>query len=392
MVTQIDLISTPPTPADPPAEFERKAAQVWSDLAHNVPQMNAQATELEAIGANATQAAGEAAVDSDLALGYKNEANQSRTAAQTAKSQAETARGEAVAAKVGAEAARDAAAQSAADSENRVPMTGETGAALLPKGTDAQRPNPSTHASSLILRGSTVDGCPEWYDPLASRWRGVSTKPMNSGDDLNNYTVDGEFYVGTTAAAQSIVNKPVEVTSVFGLQVINTGGASALNNPRRKQILTVNSATSSIVLRVYTRWSSSGSWSPWVLEASTPDVRALEQSIGFTIIYPNGGTEAAPANITNNQRLVSANPFSGKSVICEVQILIGGVWGDPGWADNAAAEVFGVRAGQLNETGDIVVQSGVRSVAGTSNISGGLHGYTGTLATAPVRVKVWKAG
>ena len=122
MVTQVDLISTPPTPADPPAEFEQKAAQVWSDLARNVPQMNAQATELAGIGVSAVQAALDAEEQSDLALGYRNEANQSKLDAQTAKGQAETAQGEAVSAKVAAEDARDQAQGYAASMGHAIAM------------------------------------------------------------------------------------------------------------------------------------------------------------------------------------------------------------------------------------------------------------------------------
>lgn len=67
MVTQIDPISTPPTPADPPEVFEQKASQVWADLYVAVPQMNAQAEELTQAAqevqedAQATQQAKEAA-------------------------------------------------------------------------------------------------------------------------------------------------------------------------------------------------------------------------------------------------------------------------------------------------------------------------------------------
>ena len=69
MVTQVIEISTPPTPADPPAEFEQKAAQVWSELHQAVPQMNQQASEIEQIGADAQAAKERAITDADLALG-----------------------------------------------------------------------------------------------------------------------------------------------------------------------------------------------------------------------------------------------------------------------------------------------------------------------------------
>ena len=193
----------------------------------------------------------------------------------------------------------------------RVVETAAAGAALLPSGTTAQRPDPTLHPSDLLVRGNTDTGKPEWYNRTNGQWQAFDEA------------------IGDLATQLGVVDAKVQT---------------------------------------------------------------LEANLGFTIIYPNGGTEAAPANITNNQRLVSANPFPGKAVICEAQLLIGGVWGNPGWADNAAAEIYGTRAGQLGSTGDIVVQSGAKCVAGTSSIGGGVHGYVGTLTTAPVRVKIWKAG
>ena len=50
----------------------------------------------------------------------------------------------------------------------------------------------------------------------------------------------------------------------------------------------------------------------------------------FAIIYPNGGSESNPANVTNNSRYVETNPFPGYVVDCAVEIKQGDKWGDPG--------------------------------------------------------------
>lgn len=110
MVTQVDAISTPPTPADPPAVFEERAAQVWSDLARAVPQMNAQALENNAAADEADQAKNRAITEADLAMGYRN-------AAQAAALQSSGFASDANAAKQAAEQAQEASVEAKDDAE-----------------------------------------------------------------------------------------------------------------------------------------------------------------------------------------------------------------------------------------------------------------------------------
>jgi len=54
---------------------------------------------------------------------------------------------------------------------------------------------------------------------------------------------------------------------------------------------------------------------------------ALDAALAdFTIIYPNGGTQAVPATLSNNTRYVSTNPFPGFRVFCVSQIKVGAAW------------------------------------------------------------------
>lgn len=110
MVTQVDAISTPPTPADPPAVFEERAAQVWSDLARAVPQMNAQALENNAAADEADQAKNRAITEADLAMGYRN-------AAQAAALQSSGFASDANSAKLAAEQAQEASVEAKDDAE-----------------------------------------------------------------------------------------------------------------------------------------------------------------------------------------------------------------------------------------------------------------------------------
>lgn len=327
MVTQIDPISTPPTPADTPADFEQKASQVWGDLFKAVPQMNAQALEIEAIGQAAVAAGQSAQEDSDAALGYRNEARAARDAAQGYQTAASGFSVAADVARTGAESAagnsEDAAARSeaaAAGAEsvlaNAVLQTSATGAAVLPEGPDAQRPAAgSIPAGALLIRGNTqapADYKPEFWDRAAAAWK----------------TLADRTWVGQQIA---------------------------------------------IAVQAVKDW--------------------VDQQIGFTIIYPNGGTAAAPGRVAANSRYVTANPFPGHHVICVAEVWIDG-WGDVGWDGNsgtAGSRSYGTRAGYLPATDQVVVQTGSTEPTIASVLGGGVHGSAIAGEANPLcRVKVWR--
>jgi len=124
------------------------------------------------------------------------------------------------------------------------------------------------------------------------------------------------------------------------------------------------------------------------------NLQALDANIGFTIIYPNGGSAAAPANVAVNSRYVSGNPFPGNHVICEVEVLYNGVWQSPGFSGSSYQQFLshGARASMYGAA-EIIVQTGINSVVGYSAITGGSGGIgSGTFVTsAQCRVKVWKS-
>jgi hypothetical protein len=116
----------------------------------------------------------------------------------------------------------------------------------------------------------------------------------------------------------------------------------------------------------------------------------------FTIIYPNGGSEASPANITVNSRYVEANPFPGYYVKCEAEVFYNGKWGNTGKLDVTQTGIFihGAAANQFDDN-NIIIQTGTASVFDEmsayslspfgSNIDAGKQ-------SLPCRVKVWKIG
>lgn len=114
---------------------------------------------------------------------------------------------------------------------------------------------------------------------------------------------------------------------------------------------------------------------------------AFQAQLAFTIIYPNGGTEAAPAPVAVNTRYVLANPFPGSYVICEAQLKYTDGWSSTGWFTQQSTS-YGARASQLDR-GDIIVRTGVTGV--TASPDGAGQATAGTLLT-PVqsRVLVWR--
>lgn len=325
MVTQIDPISTPPTPADTPADFEQKASQVWGDLFKAVPQMNSQALEIEAIGQAAVAAGQSAQEDSDAALGYRNEASAARDAAQGYQTAASGFSAAAGVARTGAESAASSAADAAGRADasaaaaagvlaNAVQQTSATGAAMLPEGGDGQRPAAGgIPAGMLLIRGNTqapAEYKPEFWDRAAAMWKAFADRTW-VGQQIDS-------------AVQAVKN--------------------------------------------------------WV-----------DQQVGFTIVYPNGGTAASPANVTVNMRYVVPNPFPGHQIICIPEISYGDGWNSTGWYTAYANGPYssGVTAG-MRANRDIVVTTGLQFLTAAANLIGSTSSSSESIVAAPCRVLVFK--
>lgn len=132
---------------------------------------------------------------------------------------------------------------------------------------------------------------------------------------------------------------------------------------------------------------------PWVMQAINTAKSAIEDwvngLIGFAIIYPNGGSAGSPASIEKNSRYVTANPFPGHKVICEVEIFFGGKWGAAGWHTNSEV-ARGARATEFDDT--IVTQVGRDGISTIGIYSGQPNPAISVSVNdpTPARVKVWK--
>lgn len=384
----------------------------------------------------------------------------------------------------------------------RVVETAATGAALLPSGTTAQRPDPTLHPSDLLVRGNTDTGKPEWYNRTKSAWQpfgdasgelfnyawhngprasiDVGRVPTDGqqllllthpdvcqaiwdgkqhavdesvwqadptkrncwsrGDgsswvrvpDLNAavagtgkpfYLRGGDSSLGGTSAGDAIRNilgtiRPkvdwggntasAEYTGAlytFGDAFQNNMGSGA---PGHTSYATgfdasrvvptadenrVKTAYGVMTVRVFTEVSNVGALDAGQLATQLgvvdAKVQALDANTGFTIIYPAGGSEAAPATVAINSRYVMPNPFPGFQVVCVAELFIDGTWGDTGWAySSGVGGGYGTKASQSSSDG-IVVQTGASAVSAKGGNTGGIFPSHVTTPTQ-CRVKVWK--
>lgn len=117
--------------------------------------------------------------------------------------------------------------------------------------------------------------------------------------------------------------------------------------------------------------------------------QTLAGEIDFTIIYPNGGSAASPANVSVNSRYVEPNPFPGHHVVCQAEVYVGGKWGSTGFLSSASEATYGAQATYFD--GSIVVQTGFTGISASSFQTGDPRGAIGNITTpTPCRVLVWK--
>lgn len=220
--------------------------------------------------------------------------------------------------------------------------------------------------------------------------------PGAIGNNGAKMFVDVSSIVGSGATRLSIGQTTQIVTSVATSldRAINGTSFDASRVVPTADENRVKTAYGVWVVRVFTEVSNTGAIDAAALATQLGVVDAavqkLDAQVGFAIIYPNGGTEAAPANVSINSRYVMANPFPGHHVICEAELLIAGKWGATGFTYSSGGmftQAFEYGANAEN----IVVQTGGSALMSSSIHSGNPHASSGNLTTpTPCRVKVWK--
>ncbi|WP_122663497.1 hypothetical protein [Pseudomonas viridiflava] len=121
-------------------------------------------------------------------------------------------------------------------------------------------------------------------------------------------------------------------------------------------------------------------------------IQALEAG-AHTYVYPNGGTQAAPANVVNNSRYVSANPYGLAPVICLPQVFLGGAWETVfPTAFGSTTATYGVIAAPRGDNSQIVTQTGSAGVHSAARVGqfSTIETYPAIQTTLPCRVLVAK--
>ncbi|EKN3486019.1 tail fiber protein [Yersinia enterocolitica] len=124
----------------------------------------------------------------------------------------------------------------------------------------------------------------------------------------------------------------------------------------------------------------------------------LKNRFNTVVLYPNG-TEASPPTLKANQRIVIDNPFPGRPVVAQVEILANSIWAAPYFMTapyGNAGPAAGATPSYLYETDKIVIQTGLDGVLYKSNLSGSAHNFTaggdvwsGTIySSKPYRLRV----
>lgn len=111
----------------------------------------------------------------------------------------------------------------------------------------------------------------------------------------------------------------------------------------------------------------------------------------FAIIYPNGGTEANPANVTINSRYVESNPFPGYICECKAEIYVDGAWGEYPFETISNSTALGLTAFYFEDS--IILQTANSYLYSTPPawIATPLS-ISAAGASAPCRIKVYKIG
>lgn len=202
----------------------------------------------------------------------------------------------------------------------------------------------------------------------------------------------GAIFVSLNGAALA----PADFAATNGTMVVLASGAGVVaGSVLLVYVLTAFQVADALPIGGTAADSSKlGGQSPtYYAKQSDLDAKLAASDADFTIIYPNGGSAASPANVAANSRYVMDNPFPGYRVFCIAEVRLGGEWVESGWLTWRIEDFFsqGVKASQFND-GSIVVQTG-NNAPSTTTASWSGQAKAATMAevySMPCRVRVYK--
>ncbi|RQM78849.1 hypothetical protein EHZ47_01790 [Aeromonas jandaei] len=140
---------------------------------------------------------------------------------------------------------------------------------------------------------------------------------------------------------------------------------------------------------------SMGVWQAWSLLLRS-DPAVIKQACLVNSLGTGATNETVdaklPASVVSNTRYVLTNPFGlNTPVICFAELLLGGIWADAKFGSDAGTGAHGYGASAMYAQGlGIILQTGRNGVSVDSAMSGGGHGSTGIISSAPCRIFVRK--
>ena len=193
------------------------------------------------------------------------------------------------------------------------------------------------------------------------------------------------------AAAAALVSEKNAKTSETNAKVSEMASKTSETNAKTSE---ENSKTSETNAKVYMEACSNGAGYTKVEMDALLVNKVNTIDLGFSILYPNGGSLASPANVAVNSRYVCNNPFPGYHVLCIAEILYGGKWCIAGWEFSGSTAGYGTMASHLLPEDKIIVKTGNAGISSSGWAGGtGNDMILGDITTAqPCRVKVWKVG
>ena len=306
-----------------------------------------------------------------------------------------------------------------------LPATGETGKIYITTDTNSQYRWSGTQYVLLTASPGSTDAVPEgavnkyWTlaRTLGSALTGlVITNPAVIAATDTVLAAFGKLQKQITDLAASVANKASkgsnsDITALTGLTTPlsvgqgGTGSASGVPDMAgasvgaagTKGLVPAPAAGATRFLSSLGTWlaiNASASWGniTGTLSAQSDLQTALDAKLAsnlaeFTIIYPNGGTQAAPATVALNSEYSTANPFAGFNVITQVEILYSGNWYQVCVA-TVSGQVYGAICGQVGS--NIILKTALTGLI--YNVSGWLNSTAPavSVAAAPCRIKVWK--
>ncbi len=91
---------------------------------------------------------------------------------------------------------------------------------------------------------------------------------------------------------------------------------------------------------------------------NTSTTQPQDDEPSFVILYPNGGSAEAPANVTANQRYTMPNPFPGWYINCQAEIYFKNQWGATHYGINYSTGATQFCYAAQHNDGDIVITTG----------------------------------